>query len=127
MCVCVCVCVCVNWELMLQDFELSHNATKAAKNICCEKGQCSVDHSREIRWWKKFRKGCKDLDNKTRSGRHRTMDSKAIEANSVSSSRRVSDELEIVIVQSGSSSQPQQKHPELLFLFNNNYSCCITT
>ena len=32
-------------ELMLNGFELDHNAVGAIKNICCMKGEGVIDHS----------------------------------------------------------------------------------
>ena len=71
-------------------FKLGHNAAEATKNICCKKSEDAVDHSNQ----KTFRLGRKTLDDQTNSGWPKTMDSEAdlqaIEANPVSSTRRVS-------------------------------------
>ena len=32
-------------EIMLYKFEEGHNAVKATKNFCCEKGEDAVDHT----------------------------------------------------------------------------------
>ena len=55
----------VQLELLLYEFELGHNATKATKNICCAKDHAFV-HSTETRWFKKFHSGSKNLDDPTR-------------------------------------------------------------
>ena len=58
-------------ELMLHEFELSHNATEAMKNIFCVKSL--------VTWWlKKFRSGCKNLDDQARSSWLKTVDSEAV-------------------------------------------------
>ena len=56
---------------------MGHNVSEVTENICWAKGEG------------KFRLGCKNLNNQTRSGRSKTVDSEAvfqaIEANQVSS------------------------------------------
>ena len=42
--------------------------------ICCVKGEVVVDHSTETRWFKKFRLGCKNLDDQVSSVRPKTVD-----------------------------------------------------
>ena len=90
---------CQILKLILYNFELGHNPSKAAKNICCAKGDAAVDQRTVTRWLTKFRSGYKDFDRQTRSGRPQTMDSEAvlqvIEANQVSHIRRVSGELSV--------------------------------
>ena len=54
---------------MLYEFELGHNVAEVAKNICCAKGESTVDHSAITRRFKKFDLGCKNLNNPARSGR----------------------------------------------------------
>ena len=81
-------------ELMLYKFKLVHNATEATKNICCAKGKGAVDHSSVTRGFKKFRLGCKNLDDQARLDRPKAV-LQAIEANLVSSTWRVSGELDI--------------------------------
>ena len=56
-------------EFMLCEFDQGHNAMEATKNICCTKSEGAVNHSTVSRWFKKFCKGCKNLDDKARSGR----------------------------------------------------------
>ena len=72
-------------------------AVKTAKNFCCTKDEGAVDYS--TRWFKKFYSGGKNLDDQTRSGRPKIVDSKAVlkarEANLVSSTWRVSGEFDI--------------------------------
>ena len=86
-------------KLMLYEFEPGHNATEATKNICFAKGEGAVDHNTVTRWFKKFRSGCKNLDDQARSGMPKNMSSKAvlqaIEANWASSTRRVSGKMGI--------------------------------
>ena len=75
---------------MLYKFELGHNAIEAIKNIYYAKDEGAIDHSIVIRWFKKFHSGCKNLDNQTRSGRSKTVDS-MLQANLESSTQRVSE------------------------------------
>ena len=49
--------------------ELSPNAVKVTKNICCEKGDGTVDHSAVTRCFKKFHLDCKNLNNQARSSK----------------------------------------------------------
>ena len=65
-------------ELMPHKFELGHNVKETTKNICCAKGEGTVDHTTITRWFKKFCSGCKNLDDQTRSGRPKTVDSEAM-------------------------------------------------
>ena len=77
------------WKFMLYEFKLSHNVAEATKNICCAVTIC----------FKIFRESCKNLKGQPRSDRPKVVDSvtilQAIEANTMSSSRRVSGELGI--------------------------------
>ena len=81
---------------MLYDFELGHNAVEATKNICCVKGEGALDCSTEIRWFKKLLSGCKNLDDRARTGRPNIVDSEtefqAIKANLADSNQWVSGE-----------------------------------
>ena len=83
-------------ELMLYELQLSHNAAEASKNI-----SCSVDHCIVNKWFKKFRLCCKNVDDQARSGRLKRVDAEAmfqaVEANPVSSIRRVSGEPDIEV------------------------------
>ena len=45
------------WKLLLYEFKLVHKATEVNKNICCEKGERTVDLSTVTGWLKKFRLG----------------------------------------------------------------------
>ena len=64
---------------MLHDFELDHKVTEATKNISCTKDEDAVDHSKGTRWLKKyFWSTCKNQDDQARSGRFKTVDSKAV-------------------------------------------------
>ena len=47
-------------ELLLYEFEVSHNADEAIKNICYVNGEGAVDHM--IRWFKKYFSGYKNID-----------------------------------------------------------------
>ena len=38
-------------ELMIYEFELLYNTTKATRNICCVKGECSVYHGLETKYF----------------------------------------------------------------------------
>ena len=55
------------WEGMFYKFELGQNAAEATKNICHAKGEGKVDHNTLMRWFKKFRSGCKNLNNQVLS------------------------------------------------------------
>ena len=82
----------VQRELLLYEFELG-----GSNLFCCAKGERAIDYSR---WLKKFRTGCKNLDDQVRSGMPKIVDSevlpKTTEANRASSSWRVSGELGIL-------------------------------
>ena len=73
------------------------NATEANKNICCTKGENLLDHSTLTRGFKTFPSGCMSLNDNSRSGKPKTVDSEVmlrdIEANLASSIRRVSGNL----------------------------------
>ena len=56
-------------DIMLYKFKLEYNAKEATKNITCTKGEGAVDHSTETRRFKKFSSGCRNLNDKARSGR----------------------------------------------------------
>ena len=58
------------WELY--KFEWGHNTIKATKNICCTKGEGTVDYNTVIRWFKKSYSDGKNLDNQGSSGRLKT-------------------------------------------------------
>ena len=70
---------------------------EAAKNIYCAKSEGAVDPSKVIREFKKFRSGCKHLNDQSSSGRPKTVDSETVlqitEANLEGSTPRVSGEL----------------------------------
>ena len=48
------------------------------KNICCAKGEDAVDQWTVNWWFKKFWLGCKNLNNQTRSGKPKSLNSKAV-------------------------------------------------
>ena len=85
-------------ELMLYEFQLGYNVTKAAK-ITCMKEEGAVDLGTVSRCFKKFRSGCKNLDDQVKSRRPKNVYSKtvlqAVATNPVSSTQRVSGELSI--------------------------------
>ena len=87
-------------KLMLCEFELGHNTVEATKNVRCMKGEGAVDLTPVKRQIKKFCSGCKNLDEKTRPGKGKTVDSEVMfqttEVNSVSNTRRVSAEYGIL-------------------------------
>ena len=86
---------------MLYKFELNYNTGESTKNICCSKGEGTVDHSRVTRWLKKFCLGYKNFGYQARSDRPKSVDSGAmlqtIEANLVCSTQRVSGKLKILL------------------------------
>ena len=86
-------------EHILYEFKLGHNIKEASKNIYCIKGKRAVDHSTITWWFKKFCFCDKKLDNQTRSGRPKIVNSKTvlqtITANLMNSIQRVSGELSI--------------------------------
>ena len=79
-------------ELMFYKFKQGHNAAEATKNICHTKDERAVYHSTVTRELKKFYKSWKNLDNLAKTVNSEAV-FKAIEANPVSSFRRVSGEL----------------------------------
>ena len=48
------------------EVELSNNAVKATKNICCTKDEGAVGHSTITKWFGKFRPGFKNFDGQAR-------------------------------------------------------------
>ena len=64
------------WQLMLYEFEESHNTAKATKNICWVKRDGTADHTKVIRWFEKFCLSSKNHNNQAKSGRLKRMDSK---------------------------------------------------
>ena len=87
------------WRLTLYEFELSHNVAETSKNIFCTISKGAIDYCTETKSFKKFCLGCKNLKDLTRSGRCKTVDSKAVlqatETNPLSNTMRVSGELSI--------------------------------
>ena len=61
---------------------MGYETVEARKTFFCVKGEHEVDHTIFTRWFKKFRSGCKDLNDWARSGRSVLQ---AIEPNSASS------------------------------------------
>ena len=64
-------------ELILYKFKLSNNAMEATIKTHCEKG--SVDHCTGTKWFKKFRSGCKKLNDQVKSGRPKNVNSEAVQ------------------------------------------------
>ena len=54
------------------------NAAEVTKNVCRAKGEDAVDHSTVTRWSKKFCSDCRSLNDKSVSGRPKTVNSEAI-------------------------------------------------
>ena len=65
---------CLIRQFVLQEFERGHNAAEAIKNISFTKDENTVEPNWLIRWFWKFLFGCKNLDDKARLGRPKTMD-----------------------------------------------------
>ena len=61
---------------MLYQSEPGYNTAEI--RICCAKNKGTVDRSTVTRWLKKFRSGCKNLDDQAISGRPKLVDSEAI-------------------------------------------------
>ena len=101
----------VTRQLMLHEFELGYNAIEAVKNICGTKGKGIVDHCTITRRLKKFRLGCKNLNNQARSNRTKTVNSEA------KSGERYSESIEwaqhFTDQCNSLPSWPQQKHLEV--------------
>ena len=47
---------------------MGHNTAEATKDYYCMKGKDAVDHCIVTRWFKKFYLGCKNHDEKEKSG-----------------------------------------------------------
>ena len=78
---------------MIFKLELGHNAVEAAKNICCVKGEGTVDHITVTSWLKKFHSGCKNFDDQAKLEAML----QAIKVNLGSSTWKVSGELGILL------------------------------
>lgn len=89
----------MNKELLLYEFQLGHNATEAMRNICQAKGVGAMKRSTAFHWFKKFKSGIIDLNDESRTGRPPAIDPevvrKAVEANPITSQRRLSAELNV--------------------------------
>ena len=66
------------WEFMLYEFELGYDTMEVKKDISWVKGESTADHSTETRWLKKFCSSCKNLDDHSKSGRLKNVDSEAM-------------------------------------------------
>ena len=73
---------------MFYEFELGLNTKETTQNVCCEEGEGAIDHSTVTRKFKNICSGYKTLDDQAKSGRPKTVESKAmlqaIEANPMS-------------------------------------------
>ena len=65
-------------EIILYKFELSHNAAKATKNICCVKNEGAVIHSTVAELLKKFCFVYNNLNNQAISSYPKIMDFEAM-------------------------------------------------
>ena len=64
---------------MFFEFELARNAMEVTKNICCAvKGEDTIDHSSVTRWFMKFRKSCKNVDDQVRSSIPKSVDLESV-------------------------------------------------
>ena len=50
-------------RLILYESKLGHNTIKTTKNICCLKGEGTVDHRAVTRWFKKLCSRCNNINN----------------------------------------------------------------
>ena len=95
-----CFIPCVIWKLHRYVHALwVRTPRKQPKTFVVRKGEGIVDPRRVTRWLKKFHACCRKLNNRAMSGRPKTVDSKAllyvVDVNLVSSTQRVSGELNI--------------------------------
>lgn len=84
-------------ELIFKQFQLGHNATEAARNICAMTGKASTTDRTCQRWFAKFRSGNTHRKDKKRSGRPSTINKRAlrraIEADPSKTTRQLAPEL----------------------------------
>ena len=84
---------------LICEFKLGHDTAETVKNICCAKGERSVDYSTVIKWFKKFRSSCKCLNEHAMTDRPKSEASKAVlktmEVNQTSNMMAVSGEVDI--------------------------------
>ena len=73
---------------MLYKFELNHNFAEATTKICRAKGECTIDPSTIIRWFKGFYLGCKNIDNQARLGKPKSMETRHLAVKCVLSPSR---------------------------------------
>ena len=58
---------------------MAHNVAEAIKkNNFCSRDEGAVDCWTVIRWFKKFRSGCKKVNDRVRSSRYKTVDFEAV-------------------------------------------------
>ena len=94
-------------ESMEHEFEMGRTIAEANNNICYAKLEGSADHCTVSR---RFRTGCKNLDNKVSSGKIKTI---GIRTNQMCNSKLVLGELSITVQRYSCLTWPQQKYPEL--------------
>ena len=92
---------------MVYELKLGDNAMEATKNICCVKGEGTVDYN-TTKWFKKFCLGWKNLNDQSEPGRPKTMNSEVmlqdIETNRGSDSQESIRQPWHLTIQCGSSS-----------------------
>lgn len=90
---------CLIREILLYEFQLGHNVAEAIRNIHKAKGEAALKKSVAYEWFKKFKDGVTDVNDKPRVGRPNTSNSEvlreAVEADPSKSVRRLSSELGI--------------------------------
>ena len=100
-----------------------HKAPEATKNICCTKGDGTVDRSSVNRRLEKFRSGCKNLNDQARFSRPRIVDSDAVQGETgelhSEDTRRA---WHLTVQFSSSPSWPQQMHPVVLNITKPKYN-----
>uniref|UniRef100_A0A1I8B8F1 HTH_48 domain-containing protein n=1 Tax=Meloidogyne hapla TaxID=6305 RepID=A0A1I8B8F1_MELHA len=62
----------------IHEFELGHSAKETWRNLCRSMGEDVVSYATTKRWFKKFREGQEDLNNKERLGRPPRVDMNAV-------------------------------------------------
>ena len=82
------------WEFIIYNFKLGQNTLEANKNICCAKGEATIDYSTVTRSFKKFHSVYKNINNQVSSVRLKTLESETKE-NLANSTQRVSGEFSI--------------------------------
>ena len=97
-------CSSIIWELIFYKFKLSHNATKATKNICCAKGEGTVHHNNQM---------VQEIPLRLQEPQSSKV-RKALKCEFQSRTSKQRQTWHLTVQCDLSSSQPQQKHPKLL-------------